>query len=218
MTSPASVVRPFILVLAGVNGAGKSSVGGAMLEAHDLTWFNPDSYARELVVQLGLEVEQASFRAWRHGRVLLEAALEQGRNYAFETTLGSRAIPALQERASRTHDVMMIFVGLASPEQHIERVRLRVAHGGHDIPERKIRERWVVSRANLIRLLPLLARLQIFDNSVQVRPGSEIPDPVLVLETDHGRVVFPDVTNPRALAGTPEWARPMVQAAVENVS
>lgn len=217
MTSPAPVVRPFILVLAGVNGAGKSSVGGAMLEAHGLTWFNPDSYARELVGQLRLDVEQASFRAWRHGRVLLEAALEQGRSHAFEMTLGGRTIPALLERASRTHDVMMIFVGLASPEQHIERVRLRVAHGGHDIPERKIRERWVASRANLIRLLPVLARLQVFDNSVQVRPGDEIPDPVLVLETDHERVVFPDVTNPRALAGTPEWARPMVQAAAENV-
>src|SRR5690606_19277285 len=117
-----------------------------------------------------------SFRAWRHGRVLLEAALEQGCNHAFETTLGGRTIPALLERASRTHDVMMIFVGLASPEQHIGRVRLRVAHGGHDIPERKIRERWVTSRANLVRLLPLLARLQVFDNSVQVRLGDEIPD------------------------------------------
>jgi predicted ABC-type ATPase len=218
MASPAPVIRPFILVLAGVNGAGKSSVGGAMLEAHGLTWFNPDSYARELAGQLGLDVEQASFRAWRHGRVLLEAALERGRSHAFETTLGGRTISALLERASRTHDVMMIFVGLASPEQHINRVRLRVAHGGHDIPERNIRERWVTSRANLVRLLPLLARLQVFDNSVQMRPGDEIPDPVLVLETNHGRVVFPDVTNPRALAGTPEWAQPMVQAATENFS
>ncbi len=218
MASPSPAVRPFILVLAGVNGAGKSSVGGAMLEAQGLTWFNPDSYARELVGQLGLAAEQASFRAWRHGRVLLEAALEQGRNHAFETTLGGRTVPALLERASCTHDVMMIFVGLASQEQHIERVRLRVAHGGHDIPERRIRECWVASRANLVRLLPLLARLQVFDNSAQVRPGDEIPDPVLVLEMDHGLVVFPEVTNPRALAGTPEWARSVVQAAIENGS
>lgn len=41
--------RPFIVVLAGVNSAGKSSVGGAMLIEHDLTWFNPNSFARELV-------------------------------------------------------------------------------------------------------------------------------------------------------------------------
>lgn len=218
MAPRAPGVRPFILVLAGVNGAGKSSVGGSLLEARGLTWFNPDSCAREFVGQLGLDVQQASFRAWRHGGVLLEAALEEGRNHAFETTLGGRTISALLERASRTHDLMMIFFGLASPEQHIERVQLRVVHGGHDIPERKIRERWVASRANLVRLLPLLARLQVFDNSLQVQPGKEIPDPMRVLETDRGRVVFPDVRNPRALASTPDWARPIVQAATENAS
>ena len=42
----AGAARPCILVLAGVNGAGKSSVGGALLAEHGLAWFNPDSYAR----------------------------------------------------------------------------------------------------------------------------------------------------------------------------
>ena len=46
MVPAANDTRPFILVLAGVNGAGKSSVAGALLEEHGLTWFNPDSYAR----------------------------------------------------------------------------------------------------------------------------------------------------------------------------
>ena len=137
----APAARPFIVVLAGVNGAGKSSLGGAMIEAAGLTWFNPDSHARELIGQLGMEPGQANAHAWQHGRELLEAAIEQGTNHAFETTLGASTIPALLATAARTHDVSMIFVGLASPEQHIERVRLRVANGGHHIPEEKIRER-----------------------------------------------------------------------------
>ena len=105
----AGAARPFVLVLAGVNGAGKSSVGGALLAEHGLAWYNPDSYARELVAQLGLDVEDANGRAWEYGRVQLAAALAQRRNHAFETTLGASTIPELLAKASRTHDVVMIF-------------------------------------------------------------------------------------------------------------
>ncbi len=212
---PAAAARPFILVLAGVNGAGKSSVGGALLAEHGLSWFNPDTCARELVAQLGLTPEEANARAWNLGRERLEAAIAERRNHAFETTLGARTIPALLADAAATHDVLMIFCGLSSPEQHMARVRARVAHGGHDIPEAKIRERWTASRANLIGLLPKLARLQVFDNSAEAPPGGEIADPLLVLELEAGRIVFPEAGDVAALAATPAWARPIVQAAFE---
>ncbi|NDZ18385.1 hypothetical protein C7T35_25885 [Variovorax sp. WS11] len=212
----ATVARPFIFVLAGVNGAGKSSVGGAMLAEHGLAWFNPDSFARELTAQLGLAVEEANARAWTHGRSQLEAAIANGTNYAFETTLGARTIPALLAEAAATHDVVMLFCGLRSPEMHIQRVRARVACGGHDIPEDKIRERWVASRINLIRLMPQLARLQVFDNSTEADPGQDIPDPVLVLEMVEGRVTYPAPDDTEVLETIPEWARPIVQAAMET--
>jgi hypothetical protein len=109
----------------------------------------------------------------------------------------------------------MIFCGLSSPEQHIARVRARVARGGHDIPEAKIRERWIASRANLIKLLPKLTRLQVFDNSAEAPPGGDIADPVLVLELSAGEPVFPQPGDLAALAATPAWARPIVQAAIE---
>ena len=208
--------RPFIFVLAGVNGAGKSSVGGAILADHGLTWFNPDTCARELMAQLGLVLEDANGRAWAQGRDRLEAAIALGTNFAFETTLGARSIPDLLIQATRTHDVVVMFCGLSSPEQHIQRVQRRVAHGGHDIPEHKIRERWVASRIKLIRLMPLLSRLQVFDNSAEAAPGQDIPDPVLVLEMVHGEVLFPGHDDVLALKSTPDWARPIVQAAVES--
>ena len=211
-----TAARPFIFVLAGVNGAGKSSVGGALLANHGLSWFNPDTYARELMAQLGLDLAEANARAWEYGRLQLETAIAQGTNYAFETTLGGRTISDLLLKATQTHDVVMLFCGLSSPEQHIERVRSRVASGGHDIPETKIRERWVGSRANLIKLMPRLAHLQVFDNSAEALPGEDIPDPVLVLEMVGGRMVFPEPQNAPALMATPEWARPIVQAAIES--
>ncbi|MGC3986998.1 MAG: hypothetical protein QM777_20920 [Pseudorhodoferax sp.] len=207
--------RPFIFVLAGVNGAGKSSLGGALLAEHGLSWFNPDHYARELAARLGLPIAEANGRAWEYGLQRLEAAIRQRSNHAFETTLGAHTIPALLARAAESHDVAMIFCGLGSPEQHIARVRLRVAHGGHDIPEAKIRERWLASRAHLIDLLPHLHQLQVFDNSQDAEPGGDIPDPMLLLALRAGRVLHPQPGDLQTLQATPAWARAIVQAALE---
>src|SRR5262245_10081204 len=82
--SKRSATRPFILVLAGVNGAGKSSVGGALLAEHGLDWFNPDTYARELVARLGLDTTEANSQAWHYGREQLQQALTHRTNFAFE--------------------------------------------------------------------------------------------------------------------------------------
>ena len=60
--------RPSVVVLAGVNGAGKSSVGGAMLHEHGLTWFNPDAFSRELVARGGFGKDAADAAAWATAR------------------------------------------------------------------------------------------------------------------------------------------------------
>lgn len=202
-------------MLAGVNGAGKSSVGGALLAEHGLSWFDPDAMARELIEALQLDPVDANARAWQFGVSRLEAAIDQQQPFAFETTLGGRTVAALIARAASTHDVAMLYVGLDSVERHLQRVRLRVAHGGHDVAEARVRERWLASRAQLVRLLPLLARLQVFDNSAEAPPGEPIPDPQCVLELDRGAVLHPDADDAAALAATPAWARPIVQAAFE---
>jgi predicted ABC-type ATPase len=207
--------RPFIFVLAGVNGAGKSSVGGNLLAEHNLTWFNPDDYARELLGKLQVTLAEANAAAWQFGRKQLEEAITEGRNFAFETTLGANTIPRLLEQASTTHDVMMWFCGLTSTQLHIQRVKARLASGGHDIPELKIRERWDGSRSNLIRLLPCLTHLQVFDNSAEAALGQPIPAPVLVLEMVNGKMLSPDPADPHQLAIIPAWAMPVVEAAIQ---
>lgn len=210
-----AISRPLILVLAGVNGAGKSSVGGALLADAGLNWFNPDTYARALVAELGLDIEEANGRAWEYGRNRLQSAMDAATSHAFETTLGGGTLSKMLAQASLTHDIVMIFCGLASVEQHLARVRARVAVGGHDIPRNKIQERWNTSRANLIRLLPVLTRLQVFDNSAEAAPGADIPDPVLLLEMIHGRITLPARKDLAKWKVTPEWAKPIVQAALE---
>lgn len=209
-------MHPFIFVLAGVNGAGKSSVGGTFLRDYGLDWFNPDTYARAVVEKLGVTQEEANARAWAYGKASLESTIANGTSFAFETTLGGTTITNLLRAACDTHEVVILYCGLSSPELHIARVAQRVSRGGHHIPEQKIRERWSSSRANLIKLMPHVASLQVFDNSSSVAVGKAVPDPLLLLDVVHRELVSPEPQDKASLATTPEWARPIVEAAIQQ--
>ena len=203
--------RPVLLVLAGVNGAGKSSIGGnVMLRRAGLSWFNPDTYTR-LLMEGGLALDEANARAWQHGLNLLDQAVAAGHSHAFETTLGGATMAQRIAAAASTHDVLMWFCGLSSPEQHVSRVAKRVAAGGHGIPEAKIRERWVHAPLHLIELMPHVNELRVFDNSTEAATGQAVADPRLVLHVRTGVVQFPVALAD--LQHTPAWAKPIVKAA-----
>lgn len=202
-----------IFVLAGVNGAGKSSIGGAALQARKVPYFNPDLAARTLLdANPSLTQESANAQAWEMGRAGLERALAEGLNFAFETTLGARTLPdMLLAGARRGAQVHVWYAGLESPEKHVERVKERVIAGGHDIPEDKIRARYVSSRANLIRLLPHLASLRVYDNSIDGDPKAGVkPQPTLILHMEGGQIV-----SHIDLERVPQWAKPVVAAAFD---
>ena len=201
-----------IFVLAGVNGAGKSSVGGAALLQRKVDYFDPDLAAHALLdANPGLSAEAANAQAWEFGRKGLERALAEGLNFAFETTLGARTIPQmLLDGARQGAQVHLWYAGLSSPELHLQRVRARVAAGGHDVPEAKIRERYETSRANLIRLLPHLVSLRVYDNSADGDPkAGQRPQPLLLLHMDGGRIV-----SHIALDQVPQWAKPVMAVAL----
>ena len=207
-------------MLAGCNGAGKSSIGGAALRASGAPYFNPDEAARAILganAARGASITQAQANAaaWAEGRRLLERAIRENLDFAFETTLGGRTMTGLLLHAARErHPVHVWFAGLASVELHLERVRRRVASGGHDIPEAKVRERYARGRENLIRLLPCLASIRVYDNSIDGDPAAGArPTPVLLVAMQRGRIIHP--SSLRSLLGTaPHWAKPIVNAAL----
>ena len=205
---------PVIYVLAGVNGAGKSSIGGAQLRHEKLDYFNADEAAQRIREGIGCPIEEANSIAWHEGKRMLEDAIASRSNYAFESTLGGTTIPRLlAEAADSGFDVLVWFVGLSSADQHVERVRRRVAAGGHDIPEETIRGRWNTSRRNLIALLPSLTELKVFDNSRDGDPAAgTVPAPILLLHWRNDRIVSPPAED---LETTPEWAKPIVARALQ---
>ena len=103
-------------------------------------------------------------------------------------------------------------MGLLSAELHIARVRARVAKGGHDIPEARIHERYDRSRLNLIRLMPGLTELRVYDNSEEADPDAGIaPEPELLLHMVRGKIM-----SSCDLAATPAWVKPLLGAAIKS--
>ena len=209
------MARPLLFVLAGVNGAGKSTAGERELTQAGLVWFNPDTFTRKLMEASGASLEDANAMAWQQGVRQLDTALTNGTDHAFETTLGGNTIARKLREANKTHDVLMWFTGLDSPEHHIARVQQRVARGGHDIPAAKIRERFESSRKNLIVLLPHLTQLQVYDNSTDAILGQPMPNPRLLLQLEHGRITYPNDID--TLKHTPDWAKPILMAALSRL-
>jgi len=203
---------PEIFVLAGVNGSGKSSIGGAWLRKRGGVYFNPDEVAEKLAsTEPNLSLTEASIRAWNRNKTLLERAINERSGYAFETTLGGQTITDLLMKAIREEcNVSVWYVGLASPEMCIDRVKLRVSLGGHDIPKDVLRMRYVNSPKNLVRLLPGLRQLMVYDNSEWGCPnGGGAPKPKLLLHMEARKIRGPaDVTT------APEWAKLIVEAAI----
>jgi predicted ABC-type ATPase len=211
----ADITTGRIFVLAGCNGAGKSSLGGQAFDAAGIPYFNPDRAAREALAAASAQGRimtqvDANAWAWNEGVTRLRRAIAERGNYAIETTLGGETIVGLLLGAAEQGVALNVwFVGLLSADLHVARVAQRVARGGHDIPRADIERRYVRGRLNLIRLLPALNQLVVYDNSAQADAAAPKVTPRLLLRMAGGAI-----TGPSDFAQTPAWAKPIVAAAL----
>ena len=201
-----------ITVLAGVNGAGKSSIGGSALLSRGHVWYNPDDAARALHAQFpDRSLDEINSQVWHEGLRRLKDAIRDDTDFAFETTLGGNTITTtlLQANASGI-PVNIWYCGLESPELHIERVQARVARGGHDIPEDKIRTRYKTSMQNLCVLANVVHQLAVYDNS-QPLGRNKKPNIRLLLYFENDKIKELD-------QNMPAWAKPVSAVCLHRVS
>ena len=202
-----------LFVIAGVNGAGKSSIAGAAIRESGSDYFNPDEAARSILqANPTLTQKEANSAAWHAGVRLLKRAMTEHLDYTFETTLGGNTIPhLLAQAASQGIQIHLWYVGLSSVQLHIDRVRARVLRGGHNILEQDILRRYDHSRLNLIELLPHLATLRMYDNSTPGDPAlGQLASLQLILHMEQGRIL-----GPPNLTNTPAWAKSIVAATMK---
>lgn len=145
--------------MAGVNGAGKSSIASAVNDPTGSVYINPDSIQRFRDLS---EIDTAR-EVLRHVDTALD---KKWHSITLETTLsGTSQLNMLQKARESGFSTAIIYVGLESPELHIERVQNRVKTGGHNIPEHIIRRRLEKSYDNLVKAAAIVDRLEIYDNT-----------------------------------------------------
>jgi predicted ABC-type ATPase len=188
--------RPRLLVVAGANGAGKTTVTERGL-AH--TWFdgctyvNPDLIARDEFgdwndpTAVRRAAELATARRW--------ACLDRGDSLAFETVFSAAdKVEFVREARRRGYFCRLFYVGTTTPTINASRVARRVMEGGHDVPIRKLLSRYVASLANCARVAAEVDRLYLYDNS------TDDAEPTLLLRAADGAIT-------REYADLPLWAR-----------
>ncbi len=200
-----------IQVLAGVNGAGKSSIAGAAIRRAGQDWYNPDEFACDLQVRFpDKSMQQINSIVWTEGLRRLQAAINNKSDFTFETTLGGSTITnTLFDAIAAGVPVSIWYCGLDSVDLHIQRVAARVDRGGHDIPENLIRSRYKTSMRNLCRLAPGLTQLAVYDNS-RALDEQERPDIRRLLHVIDGQVRELD-------QNMPAWAKPVAAVSLRDL-
>jgi predicted ABC-type ATPase len=137
-----------VVIIAGPNGAGKTTFAREFLpnEAGCPVFVNAD------LIAAGISPFRPDLAAFRAGRLMLEEIRRhtaEGRSFAFETTLaGLSYAPMIDRWRVSGYLVKLIFLALASPEEAIARVAVRVRQGGHHVPDETIRRRFATGLAH----------------------------------------------------------------------
>jgi predicted ABC-type ATPase len=158
-----------VVAIAGPNGAGKTTFFGAHLQPAGLRFVNADEIGRELSVGVYEAAEAAGH--------IRQALLDQRESFVFETVFSDPVgdkLAFLKRAEKAGYTVVLCFVGIDSPERSEERVAMRVAQGGHDVPAGKLRARYPRTMKNLREAIRELPHVLVFDNGDLARPFRQV--------------------------------------------
>ena len=160
--------RPVLIVIAGPNGSGKTTITSKILRhewLEDAIYVNPDQVAQDRFGDWNSP--EAVLQAARYCEEQREACLSDGRSLIFETVLSSDGKVDFIRRAHEAgYFIRLFFVATCHPAVNSSRIAKRVMKGGHDVPIPKIISRYQKSIVNCKRCVALVDRLYVYDNSI----------------------------------------------------
>ena len=157
--------RPLIVALAGSNGAGKTTFFHTHLADSGLRFVNADEIAKEL--------EIPTYEAAAIADGIRRALVAKQESFIFETVFSDPVgdkIKFLENAVEAGYHVALIFIQIADFETSRQRVSMRVAQGGHDVPDDKLKARFQRTRENLRDAITHLPSVIIFDHSDLANP------------------------------------------------
>lgn len=156
-------MSPTLTIICGPNGSGKSTLTDALMREFEFgRYINAD----EIASRLTGSPDEASREAQRLAEAAREECLAERIDFSFETVFSHPSKLEFMERAAALgYFVFVIFVTIENPAINVDRVRLRVEAGGHDVPEDRIVARWHRTMKLLPEIVRRCHRAMIFDNS-----------------------------------------------------
>jgi predicted ABC-type ATPase len=156
--------KPILTVFAGANGSGKSTIVKTVLQGNNCPgeFICPDN----IVAQSDKHDREAYVEAMRLAEMYREDALFDGLPFSFETVLSTREkVDFIRKAKSSGYQIQVYYVLTENVDINIERVKIRVAHGGHDVPTDKLKSRYERAMSLMPEVLKLADLAFIYDNS-----------------------------------------------------
>ena len=173
--------QPELHLIAGPNGAGKSTFFEHILSPAGMEFINADQIAAQRWP--GAE-EVRSYDAARLAERRRTELLAEHKSFVTETVFSHESKIELLRRASQAGYVVVLYVIIVPEELTVARVRKRVEHGGHTVPEAKVRSRYRRLWGHIADSVGIADEAYVYDNSSTKRAYR------LLAHYQHGRKLY----------------------------
>jgi predicted ABC-type ATPase len=196
----AEIHKPVLIVIAGPNGSGKTTITSKILKhewLEDAIYINPDIIAQE---KFGDWNSQKSIiKSIEYCEFLREDCLKKHQSLIFETVMSADdKIDYIKRAKTEGYFIRFFFVCTSSPTINASRIANRVMEGGHDVPISKIISRYYKSLLNCKIVSKLVDRAYIYDNTIEDHEAT------LLFRLSNGHLTKSYVKE------IPEWASPII--------
>jgi len=155
--------RKQLWILAGGNGAGKSTFYRTQLAPLGLPFVNADILAKELYPQAP---EEHSYDAAKLATEIRFRLLHEGRSFCFEKVFSHPSkIDFVAQAKALGYEIILVFIHLDPVSLNQARVAQRLSEGGHNVPDEKVASRIPRLLQNIKKTLPLCDQVRILNNS-----------------------------------------------------
>lgn len=152
-----------IWLLAGGNGAGKSTFYNHYLANHGIKFVNADLIAKEIDPK---RPESVSYEAAAIAENIRKGLLAQGISFCFETVFSHKSkIDFIAQAKALGYKIILVYIHLIDSSLNAARVYQRTAEGGHSVPAEKIHSRIPRAMENIKTALAIVDEAWILDNS-----------------------------------------------------
>lgn len=196
------MASPILFIVAGPNGSGKSLFSATLTQIKNKV-FDGDKHLADLKKSFPEIGSDILLDRVMDGIFPDEKAINNGESFAFETNfVADDPLFSMRQFKMAGYETHLIFMGMDSVEECIQRVSLRVKAGGHKVPEESIIYNYKTGYKNLYKYYREFDSITLINNPIAVDEEYQVP--VKLLTFKNGVLFLEEVIFP-------EWAMKFIQ-------